>query len=116
MQQPKTCLRKLRSLRRDESGVIIIIAALMFPVLVAFMGLSLDFGLIFHWKRRQQRAADAACIGAATEIWRGNDTATAQAAGHDDAAVNGFNEASTDRNIDVAINFLTTAAAPWSKR
>ncbi len=116
MQQPKTCLGKLRSLRRDESGVIIIIAALMFPVLVAFMGLSLDFGLIFHWKRRQQRAADAACIGAATEIWRGNDTATAQAAGHDDAAVNGFNEASTDRNIDVAINFLTTAAAPWSKR
>ena len=105
--QKTAFLGKFRSLRRDESGVIIIIAALMFPVLVAFMGLSLDFGLIFHWKRRQQRAVDAACIGAATEIWRGNDTATAVDAGHDDAAVNGFDEADTARDIDVAINI------PW---
>ena len=81
MHKRKSFLGKFRSLRRDESGVIIIIVALMFPVLVAFMGLSLDFGLIFHWKRRQQRAVDAACIGAATEIWRGNDIPTAQAAG-----------------------------------
>ena len=95
---------KFRSLRRDEGGVIIIIVALMFPVLIAFMGLSLDFGLIFHWKRRQQRAADAAAIGAATELWRGNDVATAQSAGHDDAAVNGFDEADTSRNINVEIN------------
>ena len=102
--QKTAFLGKFRSLRRDESGVIIIIAALMFPVLVAFMGLSLDFGLVFHWKRRQQRAADAAAIGAATELWRGNDITTAKAAGHDDAAVNGFDEADTSRNIDVAIN------------
>ena len=55
------------------------------------------------WKRLQQRAADAAAIGAATELWRGNDTATAQSAGHDDAAVNGINEADATRNIDVVI-------------
>lgn len=96
--------RRFATLGRDEAGTLIIIAALLFPVLLAFMGLSLDVGLIYDWKRREQSAADAAAIGAATEIWRGGDTAAAKLAGKNDSALNHFDEGSTKRDITVDIN------------
>lgn len=100
----KQTWKLLGRLGRDEAGALMIITAMLFPVLLAFMGLSLDFGLIYDWKRRQQKAADAAAIGAATELWRGNGADTARLAGADDAALNGFDGSSTSRDITVDIN------------
>ncbi len=61
--------RRFATLRRDEAGTLVIIAALLFPVLLAFMGLSLDVGLIYDWKRREQRAADAAAMTFIENPW-----------------------------------------------
>ena len=100
----KQTWKLLGRLGRDEAGALMIITAMLFPVLLAFMGLSLDFGLIYDWKRRQQKAADAAAMGAATELWRGNGADAARLAGADDAALNGFDGSSTNRDITVKIN------------
>ncbi len=104
MKMKSTFYRRFATLRRDQAGTLLIITALLFPVLLAFMGLSLDVGLIYDWKRREQRAADAAAIGAVTEIWRGGDTDAAKLAGKNDSALNHFDEDSTKRDITVDIN------------
>jgi len=104
MKRQTTFYRRFAALRRDQAGTLVIITALLFPVLLAFMGLSLDVGMIYDWKRREQRAADAAAIGAITEVWRGGDTDAAKLAGKNDSALNHFDEASTARDITVDIN------------
>lgn len=104
MKTKSTLYQRVATLRRDQAGTLVIITALIFPVLLAFMGLSLDVGLIYDWKRREQRAADAAAIGAVTEIWRGGDIDAAKLAGKNDSALNHFDEGSTKRDITVDIN------------
>ena len=74
---------RTRSIWRDEQGTIVVITALILPVLLAFLGLALDFGRVYDLKRQQQTAVDAASgkndlvqsgnlvIGAVTQLWRG---------------------------------------------
>ena len=104
MKIKSTFYRRFATLRRDQAGTLVIITALLFPVLLAFMGRSLDVGMIYDWKRREQRAADAAAMGAVTEIWRAGDSDAARLAGKNDSALNHFDEDSTNRDITVEIN------------
>ena len=80
---------RLISVRNDSRGVLIVITALLFPVLLAFLGLALDVGMIYDVKRRQQNAANAAAIGGAYEILRCSADEVSSAA-LDDAKRNGF--------------------------
>ena len=92
-----------RSIRRDEEAAIIVITALIFPVLLAFLGLSLDFGRLYDLKRQQQQAVDAAVIGTVTHMWRGASNSEAIASGKNDAALNNFDDDDPDRVIDVSL-------------
>ena len=93
MQRPRFTSRqaseRLRRFRRDDRAIILILTALIFPVLLAFMGLALDMGSIYDVKRRQQKAADAGAIGGAHEILRGRPNLVTLGA-RNDASMNGF--------------------------
>ncbi len=62
--------KKIEGLETDSRGIILIITGLLSPVLLAFMGLALDVGLVMAKKRHQQKAADAGAMGGAHELWR----------------------------------------------
>lgn len=70
---------------RDESGQTIILAAFCMTVLLGFLALAVDVGLLFHAKRTIQTAADSGAIAGAEELNYGDVTVAAQA----DAARNG---------------------------
>ena len=82
-------LKRLKTLVRDDRGIILVLVTLIFPTLLAFLGLSLDMGTIYHRKRRQQKAADAAAMGAGYELLRGRSDLKYMAAWND-AQLNGF--------------------------
>ena len=105
--RPRTIRGQIRTLGRNERGVILIITALLFPVLVAFAGLSLDAGRIYDWKRRQKQAAIAGAMGGAHEKFRGSDNNDAEDAAKEDTARNNFDDA--DADITVTVNIPPTS-------
>ncbi len=69
--QLKTWTKRLWN---DQAGIILVVTTLLFPTLLAFLGLALDIGTIFHLKRRQQKAADTGAMGAGYELLRDDRT------------------------------------------
>lgn len=59
----------LRRFSKDESGVVIIIAALMLTVLMGFMALAIDVGLLYFQQKKLQTEADLAAVSAASNLW-----------------------------------------------
>ena len=90
---------------RNEEGQTVILTALCMTILLGFMALAVDVGMMFRAKRSLQSAADAAAVAAAIEMgYHGNNgltgssnnvTAAADAA----AALNGVTDAT-----QVAVN------------
>jgi Flp pilus assembly protein TadG len=75
---------------RNERGVVLALVAMLATVILGFLGLSLDVGQL-HWTRvRAQTAADSAVLAALREQQRGGSFGDAQAAGLNDAGLNGF--------------------------
>jgi len=72
----------------DDSGQTIILAALCVPLLLGFVALAVDAGLMFRAERQMQTAADSAAIAGAEELNYGDVTAAAKA----DAARNGVTD------------------------
>ena len=94
-------------LKEDSRAVILIITALLFPVLIAFLALALDIGKIYDLKRRTQNAANAGAIGGAYEVYRQNTTyGEVNQAGQEDSIKNGFDD--SDSNVTVTINYPYT--------
>ncbi len=60
-------MRPIRELS-DDSGQVVILAAVCMVVLIAFIGLSVDVGHLRYAKRQLQAAADAAALAAAMEV------------------------------------------------
>jgi hypothetical protein len=54
-------------LRDDDSGQMLVLTALCMTVLIGFLGLAIDVGVLFHAKRQVQIAADAGAIAGALE-------------------------------------------------
>jgi hypothetical protein len=79
---------------RDERGSMIVLAAVVLPLLLAFAAVALDTGYMYDYKQRMGAAADAAALAGAFEIKRsvGIDSATLNAYIRDDAARNGFTD------------------------
>ncbi len=91
----------IRQPRRKRSGVIAVIVALTFPFLVAFLGLAIDIGHVYQYKRRMQAAADAGAMAAAQELYRRHSDLVSSAA-KNDTALNGYDDA--DPGITVTVN------------
>lgn len=60
-------MRRLSQLR-DDSGQVLIIAALCMTALIGFVGLAIDIGSVRYEQRRLQNAADATALAAALEV------------------------------------------------
>lgn len=83
---------------RDESGNVLILAALSMTALMGFMALGVDVGTMFHAKRKAQTAADAGAIAAAQAKHYGFDMT---AAGRADAQANGFQNGADGISVQV---------------
>jgi hypothetical protein len=76
-------------LRGNERGQVLIFITGGLIVLLCFMGLAVDAGVMYYKKRALQTVADSAAIGGASELQHGgDDTAIKNGAVHD-AALNG---------------------------
>jgi len=72
-------------------------AALCMPLLMGFVALAVDAGLMFHAEREMQTAADSAAVAGAQEINFGDVVAAAKA----DAALNGVTDGSNGATVTV---------------
>ncbi|MGC2162891.1 MAG: pilus assembly protein TadG-related protein [Silvibacterium sp.] len=75
---------------RDEKGQVLVIGALSMMVLLAFMALATDVGLLFRAKRNAQIAADAAAVAGTLDYKYNASVSSAQAAGQAAATANGI--------------------------
>lgn len=76
-------------IRCDESGQMLIVAALSLLVLFGFLALSCDIGLLFRAKRNLQIAADAAATAGALDYYYNGSISSAQSAALEAASANG---------------------------
>ena len=81
----------------DDRGQTIILAALCMPLLLGFVALAVDAGLMFRAEREMQTAADSAAIAGAEELNYGDVTAAAKA----DAALNGVIDGQNGATVTV---------------
>ena len=101
MNKRKHLLPNTRSARNSRRGIALPMMAILFAVLLAFMGLVLDGGRIYFEKRRMQAAADAGAYGGAQEVKRKNLGMVVDA-GRYDTKINGFEHG--QNTIDVQVN------------
>ncbi len=80
--------RTVRQVKK-QSGVVAIVMALMLPVLIGILGIVVDLGFAFQYKRTMQTAADAAALAGAHSIYR-NETSDVTINALYDAGKNGF--------------------------
>ncbi len=98
---------------KNESGQVLVLTALSVTLLMGFMGLAADIGVLFHDRRNLQSAADAAAIAGALaykfDTQSGNTsnrTTDIQNAAKAAAAINGVS------NLTVTGTFPTSVTAP----
>lgn len=75
--------------RQEDSGQMLIVAALSLLVLFGFLALSCDVGLLFRAKRTLQTAADAAATAGALDYYYNGSASSAQAEALAAASSNG---------------------------
>ena len=98
-------LRMLAAFLRDTSGAVAIMVLLLLPVLIGFMGISVDVGLWYTARRGMQNIADAAAMSGAGEIANGSADSIVRAAAQSAADSNGFD--ATDGSV-ITINVPPT--------
>src|SRR6185436_18616613 len=55
-------------LRQDDSGQTLVLAAVMFPVLIGCVGMAVDVGYAFDYRKQMQTAADSAAMAGAIAV------------------------------------------------
>ena len=85
-------------IQRDESGQVLVIAALCMTILMGFVAIAVDVGLLLREKRVLQIAADSAAIAGAAELNNGDVTTGAQA----DASLNGVTDGVSGATVAVS--------------
>jgi Flp pilus assembly protein TadG len=99
-----------RPWQKRRSGSVLIWCALLLPVLVAMVGLTVDGGLMLSAYREAQNAADAAAIAAAYEMSRVGNTDTARTAAEtfvQDSSHNNLAGATVTVNIPPSVTNYT---------
>jgi Flp pilus assembly protein TadG len=83
---------------KNESGQTLVVAALALPMLIAFVGLAVDLGVLRYEQRKLQVVADTAARAGAAEILYNNVQYGAQAAAANNNFVNGSHGATLTVN------------------
>jgi Flp pilus assembly protein TadG len=89
---------------KNESGQMLVMLAVCLSTLLAFMGLAVDVGLLFHARRQVQTAADAAASAAALDYQYNGLLSSAQSAGLAAASANGLKDTSLGGTATVDIS------------
>ncbi|MCL4534618.1 MAG: pilus assembly protein [Bacteroidetes bacterium] len=84
----------LHRLRDDERGATAVLVAIVLTVLMGFVGLVMDGGMMYETRRRLQNGVDGAALAGAWELM--NSEAAARAAALDYASRNGIGTGPTD--------------------
>ncbi len=87
---------------RDENGQALVMTALGFCVLLGFMALAVDVGMLFRAKRNLQTAADAAAVAGALDYLYNQSLTTATSAAQTAASKNGFTNGSSGVSVTVS--------------
>lgn len=87
---------------REEKAQTLVLTALCGSVLVGFMALALDVGVLFHTKRDLQVAVDAAALAGAQSYLYHHSTDTAKTDACNAAALNGFSGTCSTGNCNGA--------------
>jgi len=94
----------LRRFRRDQSGGYLVIAGLMMPVLVGFVGLGTDATLWLYKHRAMQSAADSGAFSAAT-AYINNTKTQAGLASQAKAVTGSYGFVDGANNVSVTVNW-----------
>jgi Flp pilus assembly protein TadG len=86
---------------RAKRGQVVVLVALSVTVLLGFLGLATDIGVLWSIKRKAQTAADAAAV-AGLNATLGTDSSAYSAAATDVATLNGFTGGSQNTTVTVA--------------
>ena len=87
---------------RNEEGQTLFLMALCLAVMLGFMALALDVGVLFRAKRNMQTAADAAAMAGATELFY-NGTTNVAAKAYAAAKANGVDNTVSGNTVDVTL-------------
>jgi hypothetical protein len=79
---------------RNESGQTLVLVAVSMTLLMAFLALGVDVGLLFRERRQMQIAADAAAVAGALDYKYNASNATAKSTGQTAALANGVTSSS----------------------
>lgn len=96
-------MKKMRDLKRDESGAVAVLVAACLTVLMGMTAFAVDFGMMAECKGELQNAADAAALAAAADLGAGSTRATVKQTAEKYCTANGFDP---DRD-DVAMTVQT---------
>ncbi|MBI4570391.1 MAG: Tad domain-containing protein [Chloroflexi bacterium] len=88
---------------RRERGQMLAVAALIFPVLLGFVGLVVDGGAYYAARRQVQNAADEAALAATHVLEDGGTVSSATAAALEYAAANGFDNDGVSNTVNIDI-------------
>ncbi len=79
---------------RNEDGQMVVMTALSIALLMGFVAMAVDVGLLFRARRNMQIAADAAATAGALDLYFSQSSADATLAGQRAAAANGVTNGS----------------------
>ena len=88
--------------KNDESGQALVLTAICMTVLMGFLGLAIDVGLLFRARQTVQIAADAAATASAIDYLYNHSTSSAILAGQAASALNGYTNGSG--GVQVTVN------------
>jgi len=88
---------------RDESGNVLVLAAVAMTGLLGFAALATDMGVLFRARRNAQTAADAAAVAGALEyLYQGTST-SATSAGKAASSLNGFTDGTDGAVVTISV-------------
>jgi hypothetical protein len=87
-------------LLKDEDGQVLVLTLISATLLMAFMALAVDVGILFRARRNMQIAADGAAMAAAMQLYYGPAT-NVTSAGEAAAKLNGVDKAVTGNTVRI---------------
>lgn len=90
-------------IREDQSGQVLVLAALAMTALMGFMALATDVGILFRARRNRQIAADAAAVAGALDYLYTGSVSSATTSAKAAAAANGVVDGSAGTVVTINI-------------
>lgn len=86
---------------KSESGQVLVLTAMCTTILVGFLAMAIDVGILYRAKRNTQIAADAAAVAAAQDYLYNQAVSSAQTVGKAASAANGYTDGSGGVSVTV---------------